>query len=246
MFAQLASVFSLDNTTLLVVAAVTFGFGFWEYIYSFRLTKREGRSPFPVWMHTFYFAHDSTWAIVFLLAAPRYGWHWFFVGASLALFVWTMFEVFNIYKAVTAEREEIWSAYYPGGVSRCAAIGNVALQIAGFYAVVNVLRLFMGEGCFFQWAALTNIMMAVGPGILWQRRGSRRGASVGLAIVILLGTANTFLPSSMFVMALPQYFDHPWYYIAGAIVTLLAARNLVLVARMPAKERVPGQRRPIW
>jgi hypothetical protein len=36
--------------------------GLLQYIYSVLLVRREGRGPFPLWMHTFYLAHDTTWA----------------------------------------------------------------------------------------------------------------------------------------------------------------------------------------
>ena len=57
-FDQLVNAYTFDNVSLLVVSAITFAFGFWEYIYSFRLVFREHTSPFPIWMHTFYIAHD--------------------------------------------------------------------------------------------------------------------------------------------------------------------------------------------
>lgn len=90
------------------------------------------------------------------------------------------------------------------------------------------------------------MVMATLPGLLWQRRGSRKGNGMGIALVILGGTINTFLPCGMFVSALPQYFDHPWFYLAGIVFTLVAIRNVVTVARFPKKEAVPGEKRPIW
>lgn len=246
MYEQLVSVYTFDNVPLLVASVITFGFGFWEYIYSFRVTLREKSSPFPLWMHTFYFAHDSSWAILLLSAAPKYNNHWFLVGGGIALIVWTMFEMYNILFALTEERNEIWERDYPNGITFKNALFKVIVQIVGFYALVNIMRVFMGTGSFFQWTVLTNILMAVGPGILWLQRGSRKGASVGLAVVILLGTINTFIPSSMFILALPEYFDHPWYYISGVVFSLIAAINLFKLLKFPKKQQIPGQKKPIW
>jgi hypothetical protein len=131
-------------------------------------------------------------------------------------------------------------------VSVARALGNIVVQVAGFYGVVNILIAFMGQGSVLQWFALTNVVMAVGPAILWLRRGSRQGASVGLAILILVATINTFLPSSMFVLALPHVFNTPWYYIGGAVFSLIAAGNLYRVVKYPAKPRIAGEKRPIW
>ncbi|WEV58207.1 hypothetical protein [Ligilactobacillus acidipiscis] len=246
MFEQLVQNFTFNNIPLLTSAVITFAFGFWEYIYSFRLTFREGKSPFPIWMHTFYFAHDSTWAIIFAITAPKYNWNWFMVTASIALVVWTLFEVYNLYHAIFIERQEIWHAYYPQGIGKVNAFANVVMQIAGFYGVVNLLILYFGPGSFLQWTSLTNIVMAVGPGILWQRRGSRDGSSIGLSLVILFGTINTFIPASMFVLAMPQAFSHLWYYLTGIIISLIALRNFLILRSYPPKEQKPAAKKPIW
>ena len=70
---------------------------------------------------------------------------------------------------------------------------------------------------------------------LHERRGDVR-SSVGLAIVILIGTVNTFLPPGygMWTTATP-YFDQPWFYIVGVAVSAIAIYNLVLLLRFPPR-----------
>src|SRR3546814_12428403 len=74
----------------------------------------------------------------------------------------------------------------------------------------------MGAGSVLQWFLFTNMLIAAVPGVLWMKRGardnSRTGASMGLAILILVATVNTFLPCSMWVQAMPEVFDVPWFY----------------------------------
>ncbi|MVU80694.1 hypothetical protein GPX89_26010 [Nocardia sp. ET3-3] len=245
-YEQLIDVYTFGNVSLLVASAITFGFGFWEYIYSFRLVRREGMAPFPVWMHTFYFAHDSSWAFMLFVAAARHNWNWFLLAASISLLAWTMFEVFNLTMAVRVERQEIFGAYFGEEVTARQAVAAIVAQVAAFYGLVNLLVVFMGPGSFFQWAAMTNMVMAAAPGLLWMRRHSRAGNGLGLALVILAGTINTFLPIGMFAQALPHVFDKPWFYITGVIFTLIAAAYVWMVARFPAKPLVAGQKRPIW
>jgi len=246
MYEELIAAYTFDNVPLLVASVITFGFGFWEYIYSFRLVRREGKAPFPIWMHTFYFAHDSSWAVILFLAASRYEWNWFLLGASIALVVWTLFEVYNLILAVKVERREIFSAHLGENATARQAIIAILVQIAAFYGLVNIVIMFIGEGSFLQWTVLTNMVMAAGPGTLWLRRGSRDGNGMGIALVILGGTINTFLPVSMFALALPEVFNQPWYYLTGVIFSAIALANVIMVSRLPAKSRISGQPRPIW
>jgi hypothetical protein len=250
MYEQLIAKFTFDNIPLLAVAALTFLLGYLEYVYSFALVLREKKAPYPVWMHTFYLAHDSSWAIILFGAAASYHWNWFLTGTAIALVIWNCFEVFNIWMALTIERQDIWKDYFPGPVSFRAALVTVVLQVAAFFCLVNVLIGFMGPGSVMQWFLFTNMLIAAAPGVLWMRRGretnSRDGASMGLAIVILLATINTFLPCSMWVQAMPQVFDVPWFYVSGVVFTAIAAFNLYNLSKLPPKASSASGKRPIW
>lgn len=246
MYEEVISAFTFSNVPLLVVAGLAFALAYWQYIYSFRLVRREHKDPYPIWMHTFFLAHDSSWAVILLFAAPRYHWHWFLTATPIALFVWTLFEVFCIYKAVTVERQEIWGGYFGDDVTARQAVGNILVQLAVFYGVINLLIVFMGEGCVLQSFALTGVVIAIAPLMPLLRRGSRDGCSIGLAIVTLAGTVLNFLPVGMFVTALPEVFNTPWFYITGVVVSGIAAWNVIAVASMPKKVPLAGQGRPIW
>jgi len=250
MYDELMRVFTLGNWPLLVVAAFTSLLGYLEYVYSFALMWREHRSPFPIWMHTFYFAHDGSWTIIMLIAAASRGWYWFFVAVAISLLSFSAFEAYNVYKAITVERKEIWGDYYQGEVTVKQAVINVGMQLAAFLCVVNILIGFMGPGSILQWFLFTNMLMAAAPGVLWTKRGAREntriGTSMGLAIVVLVGTVNTFLPTSMWVLAMPHTFNAPWYYITGVVFIAIAGFNLYNLARLPRKPRISGHRGPIW
>jgi hypothetical protein len=235
-----------NNPTLLGLSAFTFLIGYLEYIYSFRLVLREHSAPFPIWMHTLYLAHDATGAVVFFDLARQHHYFWFFTLASVALVIWNLFECFNLFMAVKVERQEIWGRLYDGPVSVGSAVWRIAAQVVLMVCVVNIVRVFMNDTAMFKWFALTNVVMAVGPGILWRERRSRRGSSVGLAIVILIGTVNTFLPPGygMWTTATP-YFDQPWFYVAGVVVSAIAFYNVVMLLRFPPKA-TSGPRKAIW
>lgn len=224
------------NTRLLLISAVTFAFGYAQYLYSFRLVLKEHKAPFPLWMHTLYLAHDATACVVFYLLAREHGWFWFFTLTSIALAIWTLFELFCLYMAIKVEREEIWGRYQQGPVTVVQALSRVIAQTLFMLALVNLLRVLMADETMFKWFALTNVVMAVGPGLLWRQRQSRAGSSVGLAIVIVLGTLWTFLPPGfgMFTTALP-YFDQPLFYLVGFAASLCALNNLRMLLRFPSK-----------
>ncbi len=87
MWETLMHAYTLDNYPLLASSALTFLLGYFEYMYSFALVLREKKAPYPIWMHTFYFAHDSTWSFRLFLAPKQNNYHWFLVGTSIALLV---------------------------------------------------------------------------------------------------------------------------------------------------------------
>lgn len=250
MYDQLMAAFRLDNTPLLAITAVTFLFGYLEYIYSFALIFREKKAPYPIWMHTFYLAHDSSWAIILFMAAASHEWHWFFTATAIALLVWNIFEIINIYMVITVERQEVFGEVFSRPVTLGNALLSVGLQLAAFYCLINILIGFMGQGSILQWFLFTNMLIAAAPGVLWMKRGrrdnSRTGTSMGLAIVILIATINTFLPTSMWVQAMPEIFDTPWYYVSGVVFTAISAFHVYTLAKLPPKPLVRGQKRPIW
>jgi len=235
-----------NNTNLIIISVFTFLIGYAEYIYSFRLVIKEKSAPYPVWMHTFYLAHDFTASIVFFMLAKNNNWFWFFITASVALLIWNCFELFNLYMAVKVERQEIWGKFYESPVTVRQAVLRIIGQVALMAVVVNLFRVFMNDEVMFKWFAFTNILIAVAPGYLWNERKSRKGSSIGLAIVIFIGTVNTFLPPGygMWTTA-AKYFDQPWFYITGVVVSAYALRNVIMLLKFPIKKK-DNKKRVIW
>lgn len=242
---QLVHVYTFNNVSLLIISAITFAFGFWEYIYSFRIALREKKSPFPIWMHTFYVAHDSTFAVLFFIQAAQRNWNWFCLGVSIALVVWNAFEFVCIYFDIRDDRQDIFGNVVNGIVTKRKALTLIIAQTIAMYGIVWMVIMFIGHGSFFQWACMTNMVMAAGPTTLWLQRKDRGGMSMGLALVIVAGTINNFLPGSMFVRAIPQAFNHPVYYITGVIYVLIALFNVWIVSSKP-KNKVPTGKKTIW
>lgn len=243
---QFMHAFSFANPHIgfnLTIAGLTFLFGYLEYMYSFALVIKEHSAPYPLWMHTYYFAHDSMGALVFAIAAMQHQNFWLFWGASGALIVWNFFELFNLYKAITVERQAIW-----GPVSVWQALGQVIIQILLMVTVVNLFRIFMHDPLMFKWFIFTNVVMAVAPGYYWKQRGTRVGASRGLAIVILLGTINNFIPNNMWALASPMFSfkNNPWFYLVGIMAIAFAVRGLLIYNRLASKPKQLGKHHSVW
>jgi hypothetical protein len=98
----------------------------------------------------------------------------------------------------------------------------------------------MDDPYMLKWFVFTNIVMAIVPGLYLEKRGTQIGASYKLAIVILIGTVNSFIPSNMWALT-NEYFsisNNPWFYIVGLISIGFAVRNILVLNRMKKKLKV--------
>lgn len=229
---------------VLLVAGLTFAIGFIEYIYSFILINREGSSPYNIMMHSYYFAIDSMGIFVFATASHAVGGLWVFTFASLAEVVWTLFEVYNLIKCVYVERQEIW-----GDITTKDAWQRVFGWVVVTIGTVNLFRIFMNDPAMFKWYIFTNILMGIMPGLYWEKRGTRIGASWGLAIVILIGTVNSFLPTNMWASVSPYFTfaNNPWFYVIGIISIFFACRAFWVLKKLPPKPKtLSNGKKTIW
>lgn len=242
------SAFTLDNIPLITVGAITFAIGFIQYIYSLRLLNREKYSPFPCWMHTFYVAHDSTWAVLFFIASRHYDWNPLFMVISVAHVVWVLLEIYNLVQLVrfNGYRQEQFGLYFGEGVTKQQAIMVIIGQICAFYTLVNVTHYFIGIGAYMMTAILTQYVMALGPGILWMRRKSRLGGGMGIALAIIASTVISFQPWSMWVIAMPDVFNTAWFYLMGLVCLVVSVSYAVMVSHFPAKVPTTDGKKAIW
>jgi hypothetical protein len=202
-------------------------------------------------MHTFYLAHDITWWIRLFNAASAHNWNWLLIAEMLALLLWNCFEMFNIYMAIIVEKDDIWGRKKgKDGNRRSVGIGgpllDVTKQVVGFFCVGNLFIAYAGEDCVYESFLFTNVIMAWGSGMLWGTRGDRRGCSVGLALVIVVATINSFAPWSMWVLALPEIFQGFWFQANGFVFTGIATGNLGIVLGLKARKWEKGERASIW
>ncbi|KAH8660178.1 hypothetical protein BX600DRAFT_438396 [Xylariales sp. PMI_506] len=218
LYGRLAEKFTFDNYPLLASATVSFALGYMEYYYAAMTMVRTGKGSMPYWMHSIFLAHDTAWAYALAKAAPRYGDHWFFQATSTALMVWAGIEVFCLWRGLTVNREETFKTILGPKSSFSDALLYGIVLLAVSYGVVILGMIFMGEGCMLQWFCLTDILLVVGPGHEYLRRGSREGLPTLLCFVNIGVAVMTFAPFGLWALVLPEVFDQPAYYFVGCLV----------------------------
>ncbi len=222
--------------TMLPLMALAMGFGFIQYIYCAVITHRDKISPFPVYMHTYYVAHDFLFVLLFH--------QWFVEYHSIAfqvvwagMVVFNLFEVYSLQQAIVHERQHFFGTWFGSEVSvRQATIAVVAMSMVSF-VFLNTARSFLSDTIMFCVFISTNVMMAIGPALYTFQRKDRVPGSVGLAVFIVFGTIATFLPTGagMYTTADPAYFSRPWFFVLGATCLIIALWHLFTVRRLPLR-----------
>lgn len=135
-----------------------------------------------------------------------------------------------LYHVVTTERQTIFSHYYGRTPSLRQALIHTSAMTLVMYAAIQPGLVLFGEGCILHWFCITNVVVIDGPALERLQGGSRRGLSVGLALVSFVGTVCTFASFSLWCLGLPEAFDRTCYYGIGIIITLLSLLDMVIVA----------------
>jgi hypothetical protein len=244
---QIVDALSLTNpdfTLVFVAFCIANAIGLLEYIWAVRINFSEHKTPFPAWMHTFFFAHDFTAAIVLFACAFETNFFWLFPVYGGGMVIWTVLEFLNMRTIVLYEREELLGM----GTTAKQAIIYLLLQVLVMFAFVNVMRMMMNDVAMFSWLPLTNFVMAVGPGYVLYKRRDRAGSSVFVYIMIVLGTLFNFAPAGIgfFSTVIPQLYNQPMWFIAGAVCTLISVINLARILKMPPKPVLPNGKKAIW
>lgn len=237
--------FSMNNphfTGLIVGFLAANLIGLLEYFWAVALTIKEKKGPFPVWMHTFFLAHDSTAAVIFTGLALQYHYFWVFTVYALGMYTWTIMELFCLYMEVKYARGEILTGGQDSVTTRQATT-QIVIQTIVMYCIVNGLRILMRDQAMFIWLPLTNFVMAIGPGYVLQQRRSREGSSALVYIFIIFGTLLNFAPKGIgfFTSILPSIFNQPFWFIIGGIATVISLINLRKILQLPNKPQ-----RTIW
>lgn len=216
---------------LLVGFGVANLIGLLEYIWAIVLTFKEKVGPFPMWMHTFFFAHDSTAGVIFTILAFKYHFFWIFTVYALGMLTWTILEFLCMFIELKYNYKTDFN------VERNQAILQTVFLIMVMYCIIWFVRYLDHDTAMFIWLPLTNFVMAIGPGQVLLKRQSRKGSSVIIYILIVLGTLFNFAPKGIgfFSTLLPQVFNNNLWTLVGCIATIIAVYNLWYFCHLPAQ-----------
>ncbi|MCH3922040.1 hypothetical protein [Limosilactobacillus sp.] len=218
---------------LIIGFGIANAIGLLEYIWAVALTFKEKAGPFPMWMHAFFFAHDTTAGVIFTLLAFRHHFFWLFTIYALGMLTWAILELVCITMELKYNASAEFNRALPGAI-----VQTVFLILINF-CIVNLFRYLDHDVAMFIWLPLTNFVMAIGPGYTLLKRNSRQGSSVMLYIFVVLGTLFNFAPKGIgfFTSIVPQIYNTPLYYFAGVVATVIAVYNLYQLLRLPAKAK---------
>lgn len=235
---QIIDSFSFSNpeiATVMIAFFIAGGIGMVEYFIAVYLTIKHKKGPFPVWMHTFFFAHDTTAAIVLTNLATQNNYFWFFTVFAIGMYIWAIMEAFCLYMGIRYDRNDEWGHPQNQTISVPTATINTIIQIVVMFSIIAILRFLTHDVAMFYWLPTTNFVMAIGPAYVLAKRGSRVGSSGFLYILIIIGTLFNYAPKGigLFSTVLPSIYNQPTWFLIGAVAVVISIINAIKYFRIP-------------
>ncbi|WP_283680141.1 hypothetical protein [Lentilactobacillus sp. Marseille-Q4993] len=230
---QVMSIVYHNESAAVLMAFMTYAFGFAQYITSMVMQVKGKEAPFYFWMHAWYFGHDLTFSLLFhQWFTTIHFWLFEVLWAGCVAFVGI--EIFSLYYSVKYERNTIWKKYLKHDVSTGEGWRYGIVGYALGFSLFFLIRLGLGDQMCLILMMSTNAILALAVSFKLQEMGSRRYGTIMLGWFTLSGTIFTFLPKGLgFFATLIPPLDGSWFTVLGIICTLFAVRYLVIAFRMP-------------
>ena len=210
-------------------------FGLLVYVFPIIMTENEHIQCYPLWLHCFYWAADFMGIWVFLHAFLTYDHFYMFGLLALGEAIWVAMETYCLQRAMTYERHLNWAPDW----SFKKRLTNIILMTLAFYVALNLLRVELHDPTMWKFWIFTQVLITIVPGLVMEKRGTRKGYSLWLHVVLICVALVSFNPwCNMWMAIAPEYFAlgvNPWYYIMGAVCLFFAIRGAVMYERLPKK-----------
>ena len=218
-----------------IAIALAVIFGLLVYIIPIYLTEKEKVGPYPLWLHSFYCAADFMGIWVFLDAWRNYDHFLLFLLLAIGEAIWVGMEIYSLQRACTYEKD---INFKPGTTTR-EMIKEIAIQVICFYVGLNFLRFELHDETMWKFWIFTQVLITIIPGLVMEKRQTRKGYNLWLHIVLICVALVSFNPwCNMWVAISPDFFSleaNPWYYIMGIICLFFSIRGLVQYLKLPKK-----------
>lgn len=219
-----------------IAIALAVVFGLLVYIIPIYLTEKDKEGPYPLWLHTFYCAADFMGIWVFLDAYLKYQHFFLFLLLSIGEAIWVCMEIFCLQRALTYEKDINWAP----GTPMKDRLKDVIIQVICFYVGLNLLRFELHDRTMWKFWIFTQVFITIVPGLVLEKRGSRKGHNLALHIVLICVAIVSFNPwCNMWLAISPEFFSpaqNPWYYIMGIVCLFFSIRGLLIYLKLPEKD----------
>lgn len=227
-----------DPNAIVIMAFITYGFGFIQYGASMWMQVKNKQCPFYLWMHEWYFGHDVTFAFIcFNQWFFVINW-WLFKVLAIGCMVFVGIEIFSLSMCVKNERQEVFGRFTNGQpVSKRYAWTRGLIGYGIGVLLFQALRVTVGDPlCLFLMMS-TNAILA----LMTQRRfneiGHYQPGMKFLAVFTLLGTIFTFAPRGIgFFASVVDPLNNPLFFCVGGLCVICAARAIYLAWKMAGKK----------
>ncbi|MFC6180998.1 hypothetical protein [Lactiplantibacillus daowaiensis] len=220
-------------TAIVVMALLTYAFGFAQYLTSMVMQIRDHECPFYFWQHAWYFGHDLTFSLLFKQWFNQVHF-WLFNVLWFGCVCFVVIELVSLTYSVKYERATIWQPYTRQPVSeRTAWIKGSLTYVTGF-VLFMIIRQALGDQMCLVLMMSTNATLALVTSYKLQQVHHRQKGTLALGWFILLGTIFTFLPQGwgFFATAVPA-LRSGWFSALGVICVCYAARYLAVGWSLP-------------
>jgi hypothetical protein len=209
-----------DPTAVVIMAFITYGFGFLQYGASMWMQVKNKQCPFYFWMHAWYFGHDVTFAFICFNQWFFQIRFWLFEVLAVGCMAFVGIEIFSLYQCVKNERQEVFGRFTNGKpVSKRYAWTRGLIGYGIGVLLFQTLRFTIGDPlCLFLMMS-TNAILA----LMVQRRydeiGHYQPGMKFLAVFTLLGTIFTFAPQGIgfFATIVPTLQGNVLWEIVGLV-----------------------------
>ncbi|MBQ9067192.1 MAG: ABC transporter permease [Clostridia bacterium] len=215
-------------------------FGLLVYVFPVIMTENEHTQPYPLWLHTFYWAADFMGIWVFLHAWTHYDHFLLFILLAIGEAIWVCMETYCLQRAMKYEKEMIWGK----DATKKKMLTDIIMQIVIFYVGLNMLRFELHDSTMWKFWIFTQVLITIVPGLVLEQRGYRSGNARILNITFICVALVSFNPwLNMWKCIAPDFFSfsaNPWYYLMGIICLFFAIRGAVIYERLPEKTDLMG------